>query len=204
MIERYDELNHKTAYTYDKVGNTDGNYGSGTEKSVKEYQRSMGLSTTGIVDELTWMSVQNSYFELAGTCEDEFLGNPLEYMKITSGFGPRNTGISGASTNHKGMDLSAKYGTPVMSTINGIVVKIDRNNTSSRGNYIRIKSSDHPDLEIILQHLSRVDKNVGDIVKKGDVVGLSGNSFGPGREGQNHLHYEIWRNGVQVDPIKHL
>jgi murein DD-endopeptidase MepM/ murein hydrolase activator NlpD len=46
-------------------------------------------------------------------------------------------------------------------------------------------------------HQSEIDVKVGDIVEKGQVIGLVGNS---GRVTGPHLHWEVWVGGVQVDP----
>jgi len=43
---------------------TDGDFGQGTENSVRSYQRTFGLSETGVVDEITWNSIQNTYYEI--------------------------------------------------------------------------------------------------------------------------------------------
>lgn len=51
---------------------TDGDFGTGTENSVKSYQRTFGLPETGIVNEETWNSIQNTYYEILSRFPYEF------------------------------------------------------------------------------------------------------------------------------------
>lgn len=123
---------------------------------------------------------------------------PTDSHRITSPFGTRNTGIVGASTNHKGVDIggvgydsnvyAAKAGTVIIST-----------QVSSYGNYVAIS---HGDGNITLYaHLSSRKVSVGDWVEQGQIIGITGStgiSSGP------HLHFEITENGVRVDPLQYL
>lgn len=103
----------------------------------------------------------------------------------------------GFTASHRGVDIAAQTGTPIISPANGIVVKV----TYSKrfGNMVVIS---HGDIyKTVYGHLSKVLVKPGDIVKKGDLIGLVGNtglSTGP------HLHYEIWKNGKPVNPINYL
>lgn len=118
--------------------------------------------------------------------------------RITSPFGTRNTGIAGASTNHKGIDIggvyynstvyAAKAGTVIISTSNSV-----------RGNYVVISHGSGN--TTTYQHLSKRLVSVGAVVKQGDKIGITGSS---GVGSGPHLHFEITENGQLVDPLKYL
>lgn len=118
--------------------------------------------------------------------------------RITSPFGSRNTGIAGASTNHKGIDIggvyynstvyAAKAGTVIISTYNSV-----------RGNYVVISHGSGN--TTTYQHLSKRLVSVGAVVKQGDKIGITGSS---GVGSGPHLHFEITENGVLIDPLKYL
>ena len=114
---------------------------------------------------------------------------------ITSGYGRRNTGIIGASTNNKGIDIGCPVGTKVVSVLDGKVSYIGYN--EYRGYYIKIKHSDG--VQTIYQHGSpnsfRV--SVGQTVQGGQTIMLSGNS---GISSGPHLHFEVLVDGKNVNP----
>ena len=119
--------------------------------------------------------------------------------RITSPYGGRNTGIPGASTNHKGIDIGCPVGSSVVSVLDGKVMFTGYN--SARGYYIMV---DHGGGVVTLyQHCSKgsFKASVGDKVKAGQTIVLSGNSgIGSGP----HLHFEVLINGSNVDPQKWL
>lgn len=125
---------------------------------------------------------------------------PLEdtsLTTITSGFGPRNTGISGASTNHKGIDIAAPVGSKVIAVADGIVEIADE--SASAGKWIRINHGNG--IKTVYMHNSQLLVSVGQNVKQGDVIALSGNtgvSSGP------HLHFGVEVNGEYVDPLTYV
>ena len=123
---------------------------------------------------------------------------PVKSRRITSPFGPRNTGIKGASTNHKGVDIgSVGYTSEVYAAKSGTVIISTR--VSSYGNYVSIAHSDGT--STLYAHLSSRKVSVGQKVKQGDVIGITGStgvSSGP------HLHFEITEKGARVDPLKYL
>lgn len=118
--------------------------------------------------------------------------------RITSPMGSRNTGIPGASTNHKGVDIGGVgYTTSVLATKAGVVIISER--SSSYGEYVVI--SHGAGNSTTYAHMSQRKVKVGQTVKQGQVIGITGStgiSSGP------HLHYEIVENNVRVDPLKYL
>ena len=118
--------------------------------------------------------------------------------RITSPMGSRNTGIAGASTNHKGVDIGGVgYTTNVVATKAGVVMTATR--SSSYGNYVVIYHG--AGNTTLYAHMSSLKVKEGDKVSQGDVIGVTGStgiSSGP------HLHYEITENGVRIDPLTYL
>ncbi len=113
--------------------------------------------------------------------------------KIASPFGMRKHPILKRYKMHKGIDLVAKKGTPVMSTGIGKVIKTGYTRTAGR--YVKI---DHGYGYVSSYlHMSKILVKKGQKVKRGDVVGLVGNT---GRSTGTHLHYEIQINGKAVNP----
>lgn len=117
------------------------------------------------------------------------------YTTITSGYGKRNTGIVGASTNHKGIDIGCPIGTPVLATLSGKVIFTGYN--KYRGYYIMV---DHGGGVVTLYQHCKANSfkfSVGDKVKAGETIVLSGNTgIGSGP----HLHFEVLINGSNVNP----
>jgi len=113
---------------------------------------------------------------------------------ITSRFGRRYTGIAGASTDHKGVDLYQAPGSKIYAADGGVVTWAGWNN--SMGNYVVI---DHGGLyETVYAHCSKLLVTVGQTVAQGQVVGLIGQS---GIASGPHLHFEVHFNGVAFDPL---
>ncbi len=122
---------------------------------------------------------------------------PLYGGRISSGFGRRNRPTRGASTFHKGIDYATPVGTAIMASSGGVVTKAGWG--SGYGKVVYIHHANGMDTRY--GHLSRVLVSVGQTVKQGQKIALSGNtgvSTGP------HLHFEILVNGTQVNPAKYL
>ena len=118
--------------------------------------------------------------------------------RITSPMGSRNTGIPGASTNHKGVDIGGVgYTTNVLATKAGIVMTAKK--SSSYGNYVVIYHGSGN--TTLYAHMSSLNVKEGDRVNQGDVIGVTGNT---GISRGAHLHYEITENGIRVDPLNYL
>lgn len=112
------------------------------------------------------------------------LQHPLANPRITQRFGLRE-GVYGAD-GHMGVDYGCVTGTPIWAAADGIVDK-SGTDPGGYGEYVRIW---HPALNIytLYGHFSERKVRVGDTVKQGQVVGLSGNT---GNSTGPHLHYEI-------------
>jgi murein DD-endopeptidase MepM/ murein hydrolase activator NlpD len=114
---------------------------------------------------------------------------------VTSGFGPR--WFLGRKEFHTGLDIGAWYRTPVHVMQDGEVVFAGW----QRGYGWTVEVKHDLGFLTLYGHLSRYMVNVGDKVKAGDIIaltGMSGNATGP------HLHYEIRLNGIPIDPMKYV
>jgi murein DD-endopeptidase MepM/ murein hydrolase activator NlpD len=115
---------------------------------------------------------------------------------ITSPFG-RNRSYNGGPFDrfHSGTDFAGAPGTPVLAAASGVVVMVDRLNI--RGNATII---DHGwGIYTGYWHQTEQYVSVGDIVSTGQVIGTIGST---GRVTGPHLHWELWVNGLPVDPMQ--
>lgn len=100
--------------------------------------------------------------------------------------------------SHQGVDFAVPVGSRVFATADGKVTEIKTRPTSA-GKYIII---DHgTGYETQYRHLSRIDVKEGQSVKRGDIIGLTGNT---GLSLSPHLHYEVKYKGMRVDPIHYF
>jgi murein DD-endopeptidase MepM/ murein hydrolase activator NlpD len=117
--------------------------------------------------------------------------------QITAGFGQRMDPFSGEGAFHNGIDISVPFGTRVEAAADGIV--LEAGPESGYGNEILI---DHGYGFITKYgHLSRIFVVVGQVLKRGQVigaVGMTGKTTGP------HLHYEVHVKDTPVNPTKYL
>lgn len=119
--------------------------------------------------------------------------NPLPGARLSSGFGPRKAPTAGASTDHKGLDFAAPNGTPIRAAGAGRVTFVG----SKRGWGNTIEISHGGGLLTRYAHLSSFMVSQGMDVQAGQNIGAVGNT---GTSTGNHLHFEVVRGGVQVDP----
>lgn len=178
-----------------------GGSGKYTEMTVEELNE-----TSRRVDELTYkMELQSKSFDKLMSSSEKV----KEKMKripsirpvaggIVSGFGNRIHPINKVRHIHSGIDFVAKSGTPVVATADGEVVV-----SGIKGNGYGIHVDINHGFGYLTKyaHLSKVAVNVGQKVKRGDIIGYTGNtglSKGP------HLHYEIEKNGKKINPIDYF
>ena len=122
---------------------------------------------------------------------------PISGGRLSSTFGRRNAPTRGASSNHQGVDWAIAKGSTVVASSGGKVTKAGW--AKGYGYVVYIQ---HPDgKETRYGHLSKVLVSVGQSVRQGDKIALSGNS---GVSTGPHLHFEIRINGTAVNPLKYL
>ncbi|MEN9538282.1 MAG: hypothetical protein RLZZ126_517 [Pseudomonadota bacterium] len=136
-----------------------------------------------------------AYFTLAGaSLTRSFLASPLEFSRVTSGFGMRTHPIARDWRAHKGVDYAAPTGTPIRSVANGVVAFAG----VQRG-YGNVVEVDHGKGKTTLYaHMNRIDVRKGDKISQGQhvgTVGRTGWSTGP------HLHFEFRVDGSHRDPV---
>ncbi len=121
------------------------------------------------------------------------LGGPL-----VSGFGYRSDPFTGVPQFHPGLDFVVPSGTKVHATGAGVVV---RAGVSESGYGIQVEVDHGFGYVSKYAHLSRVAVQVGDTVARDQVIAYSGNT---GYSVAPHLHYEVIKNGVKVNPVDYF
>lgn len=115
--------------------------------------------------------------------------------RTSSGFGLRIHPIYKIRKMHEGMDFVAPVGTPIYATGDG-VIEIGSPSYFGYGGFVKINHG--YGYETAYGHLSQILVKNNQLVKRGDVIGLSGNT---GISTGAHLHYEVIYNGKPVNPI---
>lgn len=136
----------------------------------------------------------------------KFASGTPSSIGITSYYGPRPQPTPGASTNHKGIDISRNnqgndYHNIIASLAGSVTKVVTVDPGSGRGCYVRIAHSNG--YETISQHLhcSSIFVSVGDTVQQGQVIAKMGSSgVGTG----THLHFELYVGGQTVDPLLYV
>jgi len=120
------------------------------------------------------------------------LGRPLPGA-ISSPFGNREDPITGEKGFHSGVDLQARRGEMVKATADGTVIQATYN--GDYGNFVEIRHGNG--FTTSFAHLQSFNVKIGGKIKRGQVIGLVGNS---GRSTGVHLHYELCLNGKPINP----
>lgn len=124
-------------------------------------------------------------------------GLPIQQSYITSGFGYRADPLGGGSQFHKGVDFEANTGDPVLTVADGVVTY-----SGMRSGYGNVIEVDHGNGYVTrYAHNSRLTRQVGDLVRRGEEVAKAGST---GRSTGAHVHFEVWENGVVVNPTQFL
>lgn len=126
-------------------------------------------------------------------------GKPLNIpLVVTSEFGFRPNPFGGRSyEKHNGIDFTGPYGTPIVATGDGTIVRSDY-----YGGYGKAVVIDHGyGLETLYAHMSELELDAGTKVNRGEVIGYLGST---GRSSGPHLHYTIYHNGEAVNPREYL
>ncbi|MBI9076877.1 MAG: M23 family metallopeptidase [Desulfatibacillum sp.] len=120
-----------------------------------------------------------------------------QHWYFSSRFGYRTSPFTGLKEFHKGLDLCASLGTPIMSTANGRV-----SFAGKKSGFGKVIVIDHGHgIVTRYAHLNAFQVKKGDMVKRGEKVGEVGNT---GRSTGPHLHYEVHLNGVPMNPQRYI
>jgi len=149
-----------------------------SERISKEYNEAMKIYGT---------STKQSYLKTPFIL-------PLDSF-ITSDFGKARVYNDTLKGYHSGTDFRAKVGTPIAASNDGVVV-LAKDRFYAGGTVL----IDHGQgIYTCYYHMSKFDVKVSQVIKKGDIIGLSGKS---GRVTGPHLHFSVRVGGVQVDPLQ--
>jgi murein DD-endopeptidase MepM/ murein hydrolase activator NlpD len=127
----------------------------------------------------------------------ELTGSPVKRGWISSPFGWRVDPINGQKAFHAGVDFAGRRDSEVMAVAGGVVTFAGEKD--SYGRMIEISHGDG--LLTRYGHHEALIVEVGDVVRKGELIGLMGSS---GRSTGPHLHFEVEHNGKPVDPSQYL
>ena len=181
---------------------------------VDRYEHLEGLANSKIIvntakrlDEITSQLVVQSksydaVFKLAKNKEKLIASIPAiqpvdfhDLRRIGSLFGYRTDPFYKVTKFHEGIDFTAAVGSPIYATGDGIVSEAEYN-SGGYGNKIIINHG--YSYETVYAHLSRIKVKVGQRVKRGEIIGFMGNT---GKSTAPHLHYEVHKAGVPMNPI---
>jgi murein DD-endopeptidase MepM/ murein hydrolase activator NlpD len=137
---------------------------------------------------------RSQWFEASGVGRETGGMNRPVPGGVSSGFGMRFHPILNYSRMHRGVDFRASYGTPIVAVTDGRVELAGWH--GGHGNTVALHHGGG--METLYGHMSRIAVRVGENVRRGAVIGYVGStglSTGP------HLHFEVHRNGVPVNPL---
>ncbi|WP_235685291.1 M23 family metallopeptidase [Corallococcus silvisoli] len=122
---------------------------------------------------------------------------PVEPVTITSLYGDRWHPITGQLRRHSGVDLAARRGQSVGVAEKGVVLRAGWN-----GDHGKMVEVQHDGQWVTrYSHLSEVLVTTGEVLARGDVVGLAGDT---GLATGVHVHFELWHDGNSLDPLEAL
>jgi murein DD-endopeptidase MepM/ murein hydrolase activator NlpD len=124
-------------------------------------------------------------------------GRPVSKGWLSSYFGKRTDPFSGHREMHKGVDFAGQMGSDIVSTAAGVVTWAGKR--YGYGNLVEINHGNG--LSTRYGHCKEILVKVGDKVAQGQTIGLMGST---GRSTGPHVHYEVLKNGRQVNPAKYV
>ena len=192
-----------------------GIYGGKTQEAVRAFQVANQLEATGNADARTRATIAQ---QLA-LPEQERRAQPTEAQRREGGLTwptPGNRDINEADKpregrgefgtprsggrRHGGIDIQGDTGDPIVAVAGGTVVV--RPNNGAAGNTVHIRHDDGSLSKYF--HLGEFSVRNGQRVEAGQQVGTMGRSGNTPAQGDTHLHFELWRDGRQVDPLPYL
>lgn len=159
------------------------------------------LNAETLVEDGNTMLATNSYIQQLNTLANNLSTIPLGLPhdgRITSQFGFRIDPVTGAANDaHRGIDFKGNIGDPVAATAHGKIAF-----AGVKGGYGKCVIIEHDKgYKTLYAHLSAIDVKEGQSIKSGNIIGKLGNT---GKSTGPHLHYEVIKNDVKVNPAKFL
>ena len=210
-IQDRDDNIYRVIFEADPIPNSIRKQGFG---GVNRYEKLLGLSNSELmintskkIDQLTkQLYLQSKSFDevidLAKNKSNMLASIPAiqpvankDLKRMASGYGYRIHPIYKTRKMHYGMDFSAKTGTEIYSTGDGVVSKVKRSKRGY-GNYVKINHGFG--YETLYAHMSKYIVKKGQKVKRGEVIGFVGNS---GISTAPHLHYEVRKDNKKINPV---
>ncbi len=146
----------------------------------------------------------DSYDEIVGILEQEKKVRdctpsirPVRGGYLSSRFGRRMDPFTGRISQHTGVDYRARIGTPVMATADGVVTMAKKNGSFG----LMIEVNHGFGFKTRYAHLSKMNLRRGSRVKRGEIIGLVGNT---GRSTGSHLHYEVMFKKARRNPLHYV
>ena len=161
------------------------------EMDVEKLSREVNLELT------SYTSIYNKVQEDINRISKIPSIRPVEGGYLNSTFGYRNDPIDHVRRFHQGQDITVKSGTPVLSPADGVVKRAYY--AGGFGNHIKLEHGSG--YTTLFAHLSKINVKHGQIVKRGEIIGHTGNT---GRSTAPHLHYEIHHNGKPQNPLDYF
>lgn len=200
----YEEIFHAEAPAVDPIGSMGFISASDTipDRAIVEYTwdkvRSLEETSAGV--DAAWERIFEFLQKKGGKALPP-LSLPLEgisYAQVGASLGEKINPFYKVPVSHGGIDLIAPQGTAVLAAADGIVTDVVHS-FKGHGNVVEITHSDG--FITRYAHLADISVSKGQSVKRGRrlaCVGISGNSFAP------HLHYEILKDGIVLDPVNYF
>jgi len=138
------------------------------------------------------------YFDGKGqSAKKALMRTPIDGARLSSSFGNRKHPILGYTKKHSGTDFAAPTGTPIYAAGDGVLDMAGRN--GGYGKYVRIRHNS--EYSTAYAHMKSFARGMGKgkRVRQGQIIGYVGTT---GRSTGPHLHYEIIRHGVKVNPMR--
>ena len=190
-----------------------GIYGGRTQEAIRAFQRANQLEATGNADARTREAIAQ---QLALPEQERNHAQPVEAQpregglawptpgnreinqadKAREGRGEFGTPRSGGR-RHGGIDIEGDVGDPVVAVAGGTVVV--RPNNEAAGNTVHVRHDDGSLTKYF--HLDGFSVRNGQRVEAGQQIGTMGRTGNTPAQGDTHLHFELWRDGRQIDPL---
>tara|TARA_B110000116_G_scaffold175891_1_gene152161 strand:- start:4053 stop:4889 length:837 start_codon:yes stop_codon:yes gene_type:complete len=210
-IQQRDDNIYRTIFEADPIPNSIRKQGFGGVNRYKKFEgysnSKIIINTTRKIDQLTkQLYLQSKSFDeiinLAKNKSEMLASIPAiqpvsnkNLSRMASGYGYRIHPIYKTRKLHTGMDFSAKTGTEIYATGDGVISKIRR---SKRGYGNHVKINHGFGYETLYAHMSKYIVKRGQKVKRGEVIGYVGNT---GTSVAPHLHYEVHKDKRRINPV---